>query len=166
MTKEKCLTQLILQKTPSIPELMTENRSLRIKNRIAYAGIIGLSAFLTLVGHHTAKTNSQLTDIENENSTLKAEVSHLQTSTSELVQKNQVLSNYATDAQKLTNSMQFYPDMPDFINSLPENEQGKALKELEIKNQKMQYEHNKTLENLGIDIDLLRSVQRGIHSAK
>ena len=160
MTREQ-LSNIFLQ--PTVAELKQENRSLRKRNRLAYVGLIGLTALSMLVGNYAYRTTSRLNKANQENESLRENISFFQADAIKLSKQNCNLKRYAEDAQILADSMQFYPDMPDSITSLPEEEQEKAGKEFEAINQKKQNEHNKALKTLGVDTNLLFRVQKGPH---
>ena len=114
-TKSEILSQLIKQKEPTVSELVDENHSLRAKNRIAYTGLVLLTAFSTLVGWDAIKSRTNLNKAQQENKNLSEEVASFRKDATDLAFQNVDLKRYANDAQMLANSMVFYPSEPDLF---------------------------------------------------
>ncbi len=142
-------------------KLVDENHSLRRKNHVAYAAVIGLTALSALFGHDAMKTRSALDKARQESKDMASHAAYFQKDAAELSLQNIELKEYASDAQMLAESMKFYPDMPDFVESLPEVEQEKAEQLLEEENKKGYAEHDKALKTLGVDENLLLRLQKG-----
>ena len=79
-----------------------------------------------------------------------------------LAKENKNYEEYSTVAERLANSIKFYPTEPDFISSLPEDKQEEAFKRAAVEDAKEKKKFDDAMETLGIDQEDLFFLQKGI----
>ena len=81
-----------------------------------------------------------------------------------LAMENATYKTYSTVAERVANSMKFYPTNTDGISALPESEQEEAFKRVEAEDAKEKKKIDDAIKTLGIDPKDLAYLQKGIHS--
>ncbi len=81
-----------------------------------------------------------------------------------LTMENATYKTYSTVAERVANSMKFYPTNPDFVSRLPESEQEEAFKRVEAEDAKEKKKIDDAIKTLGIDQKDLNYLQSRIHS--
>jgi len=148
---------LSVRKSP-VAELLDENVSLSRKNRLLWAGLIGLSA-LSAFSINSCRKNANALNLErSENTALRATVSHFQSDEARLAFENQKLKNYAEDAQSFASGLRPWLDEND---SGCEDPTCAACKKMEKENNKKLDEFSKAMDTLNIDEKILSRLQEG-----
>jgi hypothetical protein len=79
-----------------------------------------------------------------------------------LAKENAAYKTYSTVAERMANSMKFYPTLTDGISALPEAEQEEAFRQAEIEDSKEKKKIDDAIKTLGIDQNDLIFLQKGL----
>ena len=150
-------------KEQSVSELIDENVSLNRKNRLLWAGLIGLSALSCFSISSCRKNAKDLESVQRENGVLKSDVSALVKKGHQIYEENIVLRDYAEDAQSFALGLRPWLDEND---SGCEDPNCAACKKMEKENDKKLDEFSKAMDTLNIDEKILFRLQEGWQAQK
>ena len=142
----------------TVSELVDENISLNRKNRLLWAGLIGLSALSAFSISSCWKNAKDLESAHRENSVLKSDVSALVKKGHQIYEENIALRDYAEDAQSFALGLRPWLDEND---SGCEDPNCAACKQMEKENDKKLDEFSKAMDTLNIDEKILFRLQEG-----
>ena len=141
-----------------VAELVDENVSLNLKNRLLWATLVGLSAFSVLSVSSCSSNAKALNQSCRENQDLKERIACFQKDAADLALENQGLKSYAEDAQSFALGIRPWLDEND---SGCEDPNCAACKKMEQENNEKLKTFSKAMDILGIDEKILSRLQEG-----
>ena len=145
-------------KKKPVDELLDDNLSLNRKNRLLWAGLIGLSALSILSISSCRKNAKELDQSRLENAGLEERASHYQNDAANLALENRRLRSYAEDAHGFALGIRPWLDEND---SGCEDPNCANCKKMEKENEKKLDDFSKAMETIGIDEKILARLQEG-----
>ena len=148
----------VWKKETSVAELVDENISLKLKNRLLWAGLVGLSAFSVLSVGSCSSNAKALNQSHLENAGLKERIVYFQKDAAGLASENQKLKAYAEDAQSFALGIRPWLDEND---SGCEDPNCANCKKMEKENNQKLESFSKAMDTIGIDEKTLSRLQEG-----
>ena len=116
----------------------------------------GLTTGFALGVHQEKKTANKALEAAKQSITNQKRFIHT------LPKENAAYKTYSTVAERMANSMKFYPTLTDGISALPEAEQEEAFRQAEIEDAKEKKKIDDAIKTLGIDQNDLIFLQKGL----